>query len=39
PWRRMISIIPALSGGPPDKAGMMDIMRRHGLTPAAPPPS
>ncbi|KQU83294.1 cupin [Mesorhizobium sp. Root102] len=27
------------AGGPPDKAKMMDIMRRHGLTPAAPPPS
>ncbi|TIX23898.1 cupin domain-containing protein [Mesorhizobium sp.] len=27
------------AGGPPDKARMMDIMRRHGLTPAAPPPT
>jgi quercetin dioxygenase-like cupin family protein len=29
----------AAAGGPPDKARMMEIMRRHGLTPAAPPPA
>ncbi len=26
------------AGGPPDRAKMMEIMRRHGLTPAPPPP-
>jgi hypothetical protein len=25
-------------GGPPDKAKMIEIMLRHGLTPAPPPP-
>jgi hypothetical protein len=29
----------AAAGGPPDKTRMMEIMRRHGLTPAAPPPA
>jgi quercetin dioxygenase-like cupin family protein len=27
----------AAAGGPPDKARLMEIMRRHGLTPALPP--
>ena len=27
-----------LSGGPPDIAKIIEIMRRHGLTPAPPPP-
>jgi quercetin dioxygenase-like cupin family protein len=27
----------ASAGGPPDRAKMMEIMRRHGLTPAPPP--
>ena len=26
------------AGGPPDRAKMAEIMRRHGLTPAPPPP-
>ncbi len=26
------------AGGPPDRARLMDLMRRFGLTPAAPPP-
>ena len=26
------------AGGPPDRARMAEIMRRHGLTPAPPPP-
>ncbi len=26
------------AAGPPDKAKMIEIMRRHGLTPAPPPP-
>lgn len=27
------------SGGPPDRARMMEVMKRYGLTPAAPPPA
>jgi quercetin dioxygenase-like cupin family protein len=27
----------AVAGGPPDRAKMLEIMRRHGLTPAVPP--
>jgi quercetin dioxygenase-like cupin family protein len=26
------------AGGPPDRAKMVEVMRRHGLTPAPPPP-
>ena len=28
----------AVAGGPPDRAKMVEIMRRHGLTPAPSPP-
>jgi hypothetical protein len=28
----------ASAGRPPDRVKMMEIMRRHGLTPAPPPP-
>ena len=28
----------AAAGGPPNRAKMVEIMRRHGLTPAPPPP-
>ncbi|QND63480.1 cupin domain-containing protein [Mesorhizobium loti] len=38
-FREAFGLLNAAAGGPPDKARMMDIMRRHGLTPAAPPPS
>jgi quercetin dioxygenase-like cupin family protein len=31
-------VINAAAGGPPDKAKMIEIMLRHGLTPAPPPP-
>ena len=29
-------VLAAAAGGPPDRARMMEIMRRHGLTPAPP---
>jgi quercetin dioxygenase-like cupin family protein len=32
------AVINAAAGGPPDRAKMVEIMRRHGLTPAPPPP-
>ncbi|RWC38626.1 MAG: cupin domain-containing protein [Mesorhizobium sp.] len=38
-FREAFGLLNAAAGGPPDKARMMDIMRRHGLTPAAPPPT
>jgi quercetin dioxygenase-like cupin family protein len=31
-------VIHAACGGPPDRAKMMDVFRRHGMTLAAPPP-
>jgi quercetin dioxygenase-like cupin family protein len=31
-------VVNAAAGGPPDRVKMIEIMRRHGLTPAAPPP-
>lgn len=31
-------VFTAAAGGPPDKVKMAEIMRRHGLTPAPPPP-
>ena len=34
--REIFAMFYAAAGGPPDKAKMMEIMRRHGLTPAAP---
>jgi len=37
-FRESAEVINAAAGGPPDPAKMMAIMRRHGLTPAAPPP-
>ena len=36
-FRESAEIINAAAGGPPDRAKMMEIMRRHGLTPAPPP--
>ncbi len=36
-FREAAEVINAAAGGPPDKAKMIAIMLRHGLTPAAPP--
>jgi quercetin dioxygenase-like cupin family protein len=36
-FREMLEVMKAAAGGPPDRARMADIMRRHGLTPAPPP--
>ena len=38
-FREAFGLLNAAAGGPPDKAGMIEIMRRHGLTPAMPPPA
>jgi quercetin dioxygenase-like cupin family protein len=35
---RDVAEVAKASAGPPDKAKMVEIMRRHGLTPAPPPP-
>jgi quercetin dioxygenase-like cupin family protein len=37
-FREAAEVMNAAAGGPPDRAKMMEIMRRHGLTPAPPPP-
>ena len=37
-FREAAEVFNAAAGGPPDKAKMIEIMRRHGLTPAQPPP-
>ncbi|MFZ0969696.1 MAG: cupin domain-containing protein [Candidatus Acidiferrales bacterium] len=37
-FRESSEVINAAAGGPPDRAKMAEIMRRHGLTPAPPPP-
>lgn len=37
-FRDVAEVTKLAAGGPPDKAKMMEIMRRHGLTPAPPPP-
>lgn len=37
-FREVAEVANAAAGGPPDKARMMEIMRRHGLTPALPVP-
>jgi quercetin dioxygenase-like cupin family protein len=36
-FREMLAVMKAAGDGPPDRAKMMEIMRRHGLTPAPPP--
>lgn len=36
-FREAAEVVNAAAGGPPDRAKMMEIMLRHGLTPAAPP--
>jgi quercetin dioxygenase-like cupin family protein len=38
-FREAAAVIGAASGGPPDRAKMMDVFRRHGMTIAAPPPT
>ena len=35
-FRESIAVINAAAGGPPDRAKMAEIMRRHGLTPVPP---
>ena len=37
-FRETFAVLNEAAGGPPDKAKMMEIMRRYRLTPAAPPP-
>jgi quercetin dioxygenase-like cupin family protein len=37
-FRESAEVINAAPDGPPDRAKMAEIMRRHGLTPASPPP-
>lgn len=36
-FREAAEVVKAAAGGPPDRARMMEIMKRHGLTPAPPP--
>jgi quercetin dioxygenase-like cupin family protein len=36
-FRESSAVLAAAAGGPPDRAKMVEIMRRHGLTPAPPP--
>jgi quercetin dioxygenase-like cupin family protein len=36
-FREVAEAMRAAAGGPPDRARMGEIMRRHGLTPVAPP--
>jgi quercetin dioxygenase-like cupin family protein len=37
-FRECAEVINAAAAAPPDRTKMMEIMRRHGLTPAPPPP-
>jgi len=37
-FRESAEVINLAAGGPPDRAKMAEILRRHGLTPAPPPP-
>lgn len=32
-FREILEVMDAAAGGPPDRAAMMEVMRRHGLTP------
>lgn len=36
-FREMAEVVRAAAGGPPNKAKMVEIMQRHGLTPAPAP--
>jgi quercetin dioxygenase-like cupin family protein len=38
-FREAAEVIGAAAGGPPDRAMMMDVFRRHGMTIAASPPT
>ena len=38
-FREAAEVINAAAGGPPDRAKMVDVFRRHGMTVAAPPPT
>ena len=33
-FREVVDVLRAAAGGPPDRAKLMEIMRRHGLTPS-----
>lgn len=33
-FREMAAVLKAAAGGPPDRAALAEVMRRHGLTPA-----
>jgi quercetin dioxygenase-like cupin family protein len=35
-FREAFEVLKAAAGGPPDRARMAEVMRRHGLTPAPP---
>jgi quercetin dioxygenase-like cupin family protein len=37
-FREVAQVVDAAVGGPPDRAKIAEVMRRHGLTPAVPPP-
>ena len=36
-FRELADLVAAAAGGPPDAAAIAEVMRRHGLTPVAPP--
>ena len=38
-FREVAEVMKASAGGPPDRARMLEIMRRHGLRPAPPVPA
>jgi quercetin dioxygenase-like cupin family protein len=38
-FREILEAMNATAGGPPDRMKIMEIMKRHGLTPALPPPA
>jgi len=38
-FREAAEVIGAAAGGPPDRAKMVEVFRRHGMTVAAPPPA
>jgi hypothetical protein len=35
-FREAAEVLDAAAGGPPDRAKLAEVMRRHGLTPAPP---
>jgi quercetin dioxygenase-like cupin family protein len=38
-FREVVEVMRAAGGGPPDRAKMTEVFRRHGMTVAPPPPS